>query len=287
MIESTVMRNEERDKRLDYRSARNTFTNLIANGTNCSRFEAEVISDKAEVVFALGGYAEDQTLQPGQMIWRAIRATEPAGKPLQDCEFVRIQLTVHAMEDDREVRRKHGLSAKRQQQIVRMCLEARDQDALLTQEDLATLLDCDVKTIRKDIKTYQERTGLMVQTRGTVCDIGPGITHREKAVELFIQGREAVEIARNLNHSLKAVERYITTFCRTVYAQSQMKNTLKTAMVVGISVRSVNRNLELRDTWIRRKEYRQRLDEIERIGLAYWEAQDEKKGLSPQSGRSQ
>ncbi len=287
MIENMVVRNEERDKRLDHRSARNTFTNLIADGTNCSRFEAEVISDKAEVVFALGGYAEDQTMQPGQMIWRAIRANEPAGKPLHACEFVRIRLTVHALEDDREVRREHGLGAKRQQQIVRMCLEARDQDALLTQEDLATLLDCDVKTIRNDIKAYQEQTGLMVQTRGTVCDIGPGVTHREKAVELFIQGREAVEIARDLNHSLKAVERYITTFCRTVYAQSQMKNTLKTAMVVGISVSNVNRNLGLRDEWIKRKEYKQRLDEIERIGLAYWEAQDEKKGLSPQNGRPQ
>lgn len=73
MIMNTVVRNEERDKRLDHRSALNTFTNLIAGGTNCSRFEAEVISEKAEIVFALGGYAEDQTLQPGQMIWRANR----------------------------------------------------------------------------------------------------------------------------------------------------------------------------------------------------------------------
>lgn len=285
MIGNTVVRNEERDKRLNHRSALNTFTNLIADGTNCSRFEAEVISEKAEVVFALGGYAEDQTLQPGQMVWRAIRANEPAGKPLLACEFVRIRLTVHSLEDDAEVRRKFGLGAKRQQQIARMCLEARDQGALLTQEDLATLLDCDVKTIRNDIKAYQQKTGLMVQSRGTVCDIGPGVTHREKAVELFIQGREAVEIARDLTHSLKAIERYITTFCRTVYAQSQMRNTLKTAMVVGISVSGVNRNLALRDEWIKRREYKQRLDEIERIGLAYWEAQDEKKGPSPRNGR--
>lgn len=286
MIESTVMRNEERDKRLNHRSALSTFTNLIAAGTNCSRFEAEVISEKAEEVFALGCHGEDQTLQPGQMIWRAISASEPAGKPIKACEFIRIRLTVHALEEDREVRRAHGLSAKRQQQIARMCLEAREQGALLTQEDLATLLDCDVKTIRNDIKRYQERTGLMVQTRGTVCDIGPGVTHREKAVELFIQGRQAEEIARDLNHSLRAVERYITTFCRTVYTQSKMKNTLKTAMVVGISVTHVNRNLALRDEWIKRKEYQQRLEEIEQIGLAYWQAQDEKKGPAPQPGRT-
>ena len=285
MIENTVMRNEDRDKRLEHRSALSTFTNLIAEGTNCSRFEAKVISEKAEVVFALGSHADSQTLQPGQMMWRAIRTTEPAGKPLAKCEFVHVRLTVHSLEEDREVRREHGLSSKRQQQIVRMCLNAREQGALLTQEDLAMLLDCDVKTIRTDIKAYQNRTGLMVQTRGTVCDIGPGVTHREKAVELFIQGRESAEIARDLNHSLKAVERYITTFCRAIYTQSQMKNSLKTAMVVGISVSNVNKNLALRDEWQKRPEYKQRLDEIEQIGLAYWEAQDEKKGPSHQYGR--
>ena len=36
----------------------------------------------------------------------------------------------------------------------------------------------------------------------------------EKAVELYIQGKDAVAIARDLKHSLKAVERYIQTFCR-------------------------------------------------------------------------
>ena len=44
MIENRVLRNEERDKRQDHRSARNTFTNLIADGTNCSRFEAVEIA---------------------------------------------------------------------------------------------------------------------------------------------------------------------------------------------------------------------------------------------------
>ena len=114
MIKSTVVRNAESDKRLDYRSARTTFTNLIADGTNCSLFEAQVISKHAETVFALGSYAEDRALQPGQMIWRAIRAEEPAGKPLKACQFVRIHLTVHSLEEDREVRREFGLSGKRQ-----------------------------------------------------------------------------------------------------------------------------------------------------------------------------
>ena len=33
IIETRIVRKEERDKRLDHRSARNTFTNLVAGGT--------------------------------------------------------------------------------------------------------------------------------------------------------------------------------------------------------------------------------------------------------------
>lgn len=43
-------------------------------------------------------------------------------------------------------------------------------------------------------------------------------------------------MANHLNRSLKAVERYIRTFCRVVYCQCTLKNSLKTAMIVGISV---------------------------------------------------
>ena len=286
MISTTLMRNEERDKRIEHRSALLTFTNLIADGTNCSRFEAQVISSKAEEVFGLGEYREDAKLQPGQMIWRAISGEEPPGKPLTKCEFKTIRLTVHRLDEDLEVRQAHGLGAKRQQQISRMTVEALDQGTLLTQEDLGVLLDCDVKTIRQDIHAIQKRTGLLVSTRGTKQDIGPGVTHREKAVELYIQGRDAVGIARDLNHSLKAVERYISSFCRIVHAQAEVHNTLKTALIVGVSVALVNRNLALRDTWMKTEAYQARLKEIEELGLRYWEASDAKKKPLLKNGRT-
>jgi hypothetical protein len=58
---------------------------------------------------------------------------------------------------------------------MRMCEEAFEQDALLTQEDLATLLDCDVRTIRDDQKHYQTQYNILIPTRGNKCDIGQGI----------------------------------------------------------------------------------------------------------------
>ena len=126
-----------------------------------------------------------------------------------------------------------------------------------------------MKTIRTDIKRYQQSHDVVVPTRGNKKDIGPGLTHRDRAVELYIQGKDAVAIARDLNHSLKAVERYIQDFCRVVYCQAELRNTLKTALVVGVSVAAVNRYLGLKDKYWNTAEYRQRLEEIERVGSQF------------------
>jgi hypothetical protein len=279
MIKTTQNRNCESSKRIDFRSSQTTLKNIIVNGTNCSAFEAQIITEKAEEVYRIKDCPDNNQIQVGQMLWRAISAEEPPGKPLEKCIYLSIRLTVHSLEEDMEVMNKYGRSAKRGQQIMRMCVEAHEQKCLLTQEDLSVILDCDVRTIREDIKLYREKYGILMPTRGTKKDIGPGITHREKAVEWYIQGKDALSIARDMNHSLKAVERYINHFCRVVFCQNNQKDVLKTALVMGISLSSVDRYLNLRNKYYGTKAYRARIDEIEKMGSTYWEYFDEKKKL--------
>lgn len=286
MVQTTAMRTEESTKRLFLRSAAQTFEQVVAKGTSCSPFEATVIAEKAQEVFRLGPYNDDQSTQPGQIAWKAIREKEPAGKPLQACEFKQVRLTLHAIEEDREVLRQYGHSAKRGQQCMRIATEAMDQGTLLTQEDLATLLDSDVKTVRTDIKRYQLKHQILIPTRGNKKDIGPGITHRERAVALYLEGKDQVAIARDLKHSLKAIERYVQTFCRVVFCQQQLHDTLKTALVIGVSVSLVNRYMAVKDKYLKTPAYRERIAEIEEVGIRYWENQDGKKKSGPRERRS-
>jgi len=279
MNPTTLMRHEESTERIFLRSAATTFQNVIKDGTSCSPMEAGVIAEKALEIFRLGDYNEDRKMQPGQMVWRAIDQNEPAGKPLNLCVFKEIKLTVHCIEEDTAVHRAHGASAKRQQQCLRMTNEAYDQGTLLTQEDLAILLDSDVKTIRGDIKKLQDKHGILIPTRGNKKDIGPGITHRDKAVMKFLEGNDPVAIARDMSHSLKAVERYIHGFCRIVYAQQQTKNSLTTALVVGVSTALVDKYLTLKDTYMKTPSYQSRIAEIEEVGTQFWVCQDGKKNL--------
>jgi len=276
MIQTYAHQKELHESRLNVKTLEVMFANLITDGTNCSSFESEVIVEKAKEVFAIGDHSEHKILHPGQMIWTAVDLNEPPGKPLKECRLRRIVLTHLAPKEDSEVRRMYGRSAKRQQQIMRMAVEAQDQQALLTQEDLGEILDSDVRTIRRDIQQLR-KNGILVPTRGQQKDIGPGVTHKVKAVSLFLDEKEPLEIARIIKHSLTAVERYIDGFSRVVYCQRRFRDNLKTALVVGLSVHTVNTYLKLHTEACEDPAYRARIAEIEERGRIYYKHVDFKK----------
>lgn len=286
MIQTYTHQSKLREARLDIKTPETAFSNLIVCGTNCSPFESEIIVQKAKEIFGIGEYSRLNQLQPGQMLWTAVDLKEPAGKPLCDCKLRKIVLTYLKSDEDNEVRRNYGPSAKRQQQIQRMTVEAMDQGALLSQEDLAQILGSDVRTIRRDIQELRKKHHILVSTRGQQKDIGPGVTHRVKAVTLFLDGKQPLEVARSIKHSLTAVERYIDTFCRVVYCQSQFGDELKTALVVGISVSAVKTYLDLYNQVRTKEEYKERISEIEKRGLRYYQHVDFKKKPGPSKRRA-
>ena len=273
------------EARLDTKTLERLFANMIVDGTNCSPFESDIIVEKAKEIFAIGDHAEGNMLHPGQMVWTAVDIAEPAGKPIRLCQFKRIVITHINASEDAEVRRSYGPSAKRRQQILRMSVEAKDQGALLTQEDLSVILDTDVRTIRRDIQRLREQN-ICVPTRGQQKDIGPAVTHRVQAITMFLSEMEPVEIARAIKHSLTAVERYIDTFCRVIYCQRRFRNNLKTALVVGVSIATVNTYLELHTHACEDSAYRQRIAEIEARGRIYYKAVDFKKSPGRSKRRS-
>ena len=281
MIVTQAVKKEQHLERLALKQSSSRFARQIVAGTNCSPFESEIIVEKAKEAFGVGQWAEGRILDDGQMVFHAVAEDAPPGLALKDCPQKRIVLSVIRREEDLEAWRAGGSAAKRRQQILRLAGEAREQGALLTQEDLGLLLDSDVRTIRSDIAKLRQES-LCVPTRGTVRDIGPGVTHKRRAVELWLSGKEPLDVARQLSHSLKAVERYIQTFCRVVYAQRELRHTLQTALVVGISVSAVNNYFDLHSELIAKDPfYKERLEEILAVGAAHWESTDQKKSPGP------
>lgn len=231
MIRTAAFEARQRQERHDAKTLDNLFRRRIEEGANCSPFVSAAILQIVKDVFPLHPEDLGKELDLGQIKLLVAAAQEPAGKILEECQKVPVLLTLDA-KDDLRIRACDGVTGLRRSRILRLSSEARDQGGLLSYEDLAyRLLNCGVRTIVRDIAALRRR-GVEVPTRGQQQDIGPGQTHRVQAVRLFLQGKEANEIARTLYHSLSSIENYVNTFARVVFLADKGYGTDEIAFVI-------------------------------------------------------
>ena len=135
------------------------------------------------------------------------------GKPLCEQDMIRVTLTLDNGIEDLEVLKLQGFKALRQKKILRLAEEAYEQSGLLTQEDLSRLLQVSSRTIRSDIAELI-RDGNTLHTRGFDHDIGRGISHKTKIVDLYLSGYAYAAIMRKTRHGAHSIKRYVSTFGR-------------------------------------------------------------------------
>ena len=135
---------------------------------------------------------------------------------------------------------------------------------------------CDVRTIRRDVKELK-KIGLVLATRGQQKDIGPGVSHRAIAIRHWLEGKEPVEVAGQIKHSIAAVENYLQKFKRTAFLKQKGFTDFEIALTVGISVCAAKTFCGLYEEYRNKAFFRQRVEEINLVGGQYYQAQDEKK----------
>ena len=276
MIRLAHNNRECQEHRLKIKTLNQQMQNVAVRGAGLSPWESKVLVEMIEQVY----FADPALRQAsdGQLKYSCIAVNEPAGKKIEDCQMVTVLLTLFDPKDQGQLayNGKQASIALRQRRLTRITDQAREQGGLLSQEDLAEILMCDVRTIRRDIEALRQR-GIVVATRGQVRDIGPGVTHRGIAVRLWLEGKEPVEIATHINHSIAAVENYIDKFKRVAYLRRKSFDDYQSALTTGISVKAVKTFVELYKQYQHKPFFKQRIDEIELVGSQYYIAQDEKK----------
>ena len=276
MMMTTENRAEDQARRMETKSQDQRLKLLAIKGAGITPWEAEILVDVAkEVYFHEPGAGP---LRTGQMRYECVAAGEGAGKPLKDCKMVTVVLTLHDPKENPQVLREKGQSALRKLMIQKLTDEAREQGGLLSQEDLSMLIWCDTRTIRRDIREIREQQGIYVATRGQIQDIGPGVSHKGVAIKHWLNGLEALEVARRINHTLKATERYIHTFCRVAFLARKGFHPMQIALTVGISSGSVRTFLDIYEAHGKKPEYAKRFEELDLVGAQHFEVEDLEKG---------
>jgi len=274
-------------ERLNFKSQSANLKSEVIRGTGMSPWEAGVLVDVVDRL-----YFNDPQLRPcreGQVRITCIAANEGPGKPLELCAKKSVVLTLFDEEDDKDMSfmSDSEITQMRRRRLCRIAEEARDQEGLLTQEDLAKCLMCSVRTIRRDMEALKA-LGVVIPTRGQQQDIGPTVSHRALAVEKWLEGREPVQIARDIKHSVRSVERYLETFKRVAWLYGRKKfNAFQAALAVSVSVSVAQFCIELYNEYKDSAFLEQRMTEIDLAGASAYSAEGEKKRLpSPSESRA-
>lgn len=198
-------------------------------------------------------------LGEGEMVFLAISAAEGTQSRLAEARHIPVRLQYLVPEDvPNSVHRVSDLKFRR---LVRYTAEARAQGALLTLPDLAVLLGIHVDAIRHQIDSHPE---VVVPTRGRIRDIGRGVSHKARIVELYLQMHTETEIVDRTGHAYESIEAYLREFARVVTLADQGMNAVMIRRVTGRSLALVEAYLDLYRRYDR-PDYHFRLAQIRNV----------------------
>lgn len=229
-------------ERLNVKTMEQSFVNTIIEGYSVCPKAADLLVQDA-IDFAQTLYQDH--LPNGQIIQYVVKKGESAGKPIKDCKKISVKLTLRCKEDIIVFKAK-GTPLLRRALVTRLTEEAYEQGGLLTQEDLANLLYMQRSTIQNIIADLKKE-GIFIPTRGNIDDIGRGVSHKTKCIELYINDLTFSDIMIKTGHCEESVNRYIQSFVRVALMHRQGFDIKKIRIAIGMSEKLVKEYLELYD----------------------------------------
>ena len=128
---------------------------------------------------------------------------------------------------------------------MRWCHQAYDQGALLTQLDLAVLLNVCDKVVMDYVNEWQKTTGEILPTRGNIHDLSGAITHKKEIITLYLQGHLTPTIATKTKHSKEAVDRYIRDYEKVKVVRAATADIDTISQITRLSQRVISQYLDL------------------------------------------
>jgi hypothetical protein len=195
----------------------------------------------------------------GQIIFHAISKDVPPGVPVKEMHLIPVRLNLYEP-DDCTGRNQQELLDKR---INRISNEAYNQGALLTQADIAILLGESTKTITRHIAEL-EKKDILIPTRGKWKDIGPGVSHKKRILELYLKGDEYTDIERKTKHTGEAIMRYVKDFARIMVLTEEGFNDTELRIITGLSEKTIREYKDLIEIYST-QDYQDRRDQLRGI----------------------
>jgi hypothetical protein len=195
-------------------------------------------------------------LTHGQALWMAVSVNDPPGRRqrIADTDLVPVLLDLSTAEDsDRRINRLPA-SQRLLSKALRLCQQAHQQGGLLSNCDLAELLNTHDGRIAVLLAKHERETNTIVPRRATLHDVGTGLTHKRIICwKRYAEGKEPHVVARETYHSLEAVDRYLSQYDRVRHCRLQGLTPEQTAHALGCGLPLVQEYLAIDDLLEKRR----------------------------------
>lgn len=253
------MSNTNKDERLASKTPEGAFLQVLEKEFQFSRrVSDELLNVTKEILL---GHTKSTEIRPGQVRMVVASLKAPFGPPLADIDKVVVTLTLDDGVEDIHVKRQEGSTALRRGRILRILEEALEQGGVLTQEDLARILNVNERTIRRDVRALKA-AGHLVHTRGHLKGVGRGQTHKVRIIELWLDREGYEKIARWVHHTPQAIKRYVNTFIRMVILHEKGTAIEEIAFLTKTSSRLVKDYLAVYEASMQVSHRQEKLQEV-------------------------
>jgi len=187
---------------------------------------------------------EVKRIKPGQSLWIALDKNTRGDSP--DRKYVPVVLSVITDNDVEQLTNGTPMSVILKKSIARMIKEAYDQGGILSGRDLSLLTLRNSSCISKMRLQYEKEHDCLLPHTGLLHDMGSCISHKRAIIrKVVVEKKDPADVARECNHSQRAVDRYLKDFYRvkTAYRQNKDKNYVH--IVTGIAKHVVGEYIEI------------------------------------------
>lgn len=161
-------------------------------------------------------------LKPGQLLWNALDKNTRGDSPFR--RYVPVVLSIVSQDDIIQLENGILPSVIAKNTIARIIREAYQQGGILSTRDIALITLRYSGTVSQMRLSYEKEHDCILPHTGLLHDMGSSVSHKTTIInKVVIQKKDPATVARECNHSQKAVDRYLKDYNRvkTVFQNNQ------------------------------------------------------------------
>ena len=187
---------------------------------------------------------EASRIKPGQILWNALDQKTRGDSPNR--KYVPVLLSLITEEDVAQLVQDAPMSQITKTAIARMIREAYRQGGILSSRALGLLTLRNPAFASRVRKAYEQEQGCTLPHTGTLHDMGSCISHKATIVhKVVVEKKDPADVARECNHSQRAVDKYLKDFHRVNISYAQNPSIDYVHTVTGIAKHVVKQYLEI------------------------------------------